>query len=159
MERFPSVQLVHVGPLGDGVGAAAQAKLAVLAARFPGRMHCPRGGAYVGGDEKALVVLAADFCLIPSRFEPCGLVDVEMGWNGALCVGHDTGGLGKMPGVYFKAQATHLGHWAAHLGDAVGRAVALAPERRAAMVAEALARRFPADEMMAAYSAAWEEVR
>lgn len=25
---------------------------------------------------------AADFCLIPSRFEPCGLVDVEMGWNG-----------------------------------------------------------------------------
>jgi hypothetical protein len=27
-----------------------------------------------------------------------GLVDIEFGWNGCLVIGHDTGGLGKMPG-------------------------------------------------------------
>lgn len=31
---------------------------------------------------------------------------------GAICIGHDTGGLGKMPGVYFKAQVCgHTLHW------------------------------------------------
>ena len=36
-------------------------------------------------------------CLcLPPRFEPCGLVDIEFGWNGALIIGHDTGGLGKV---------------------------------------------------------------
>jgi alpha-1,3-glucan synthase len=45
-----------------------------------------------------MLLAAADFCLVPSRFEPCGLVDIEFGWNGALMIGHDTGGLGKMPG-------------------------------------------------------------
>lgn len=158
MAACPSVQLVHVGPLGDGVGAQAQAKLAALADAYPGRVYAPREGHYVTGDEKAMILMGADFCLIPSRFEPCGLVDIEFGWEGALCVGHDTGGLGKMPGVYFTAQATHLSHWAAHLSAAVARAAALPKAQREAMVAEALARRFPADEMMGAYSRAWEEV-
>ena len=40
------------------------------------------------------------------RFEPCGLVDIEFGWEGALCIGHNTGGLGKMPGVYFDVQSS-----------------------------------------------------
>jgi len=53
---------------------------------------------YVAGDEKHLLLTASDFCVIPSRFEPCGLVDIEFGWNGGLIIGHDTGGLGKMPG-------------------------------------------------------------
>lgn len=53
---------------------------------------------YVAGDEKNMLLAATDFCLVPSRFEPCGLVDIEFGWNGALIIGHDTGGLGKMPG-------------------------------------------------------------
>jgi hypothetical protein len=53
---------------------------------------------YVHGDEKNMLLSATDFCIIPSRFEPCGLVDIEFGWNGALIIGHDTGGLGKMPG-------------------------------------------------------------
>ena len=63
-----------------------------------------------------------------------------------------------MPGVYFKAQATHLSHLALHLGSAVVTAAGLSPEARRDMVADALSRRFPADEMMAAYSKAWEKV-
>jgi alpha-1,3-glucan synthase len=40
----------------------------------------------------------ADFVLIPSRDERFGLVAVEFGWKGALCVGSRLGGLGLMPG-------------------------------------------------------------
>lgn len=35
---------------------------------------------------------AADFFLCPSRFEPCGLADIEFGWLGAVMIGHNTGG-------------------------------------------------------------------
>ena len=42
-------------------------------------MYCPVDH-YVAGEEKELLLQATDFCLLPSRFEPCGLVDVEFGW-------------------------------------------------------------------------------
>ena len=38
---------------------------------------------------------AADFCLMPSRDEPFGYVDVEFAWHGALLVGAQAGGLGS----------------------------------------------------------------
>ena len=41
-------------------------------------------------EEKRLLMRAADFVLLPSRFEPCGLVDVEFGWQGALGCGFAT---------------------------------------------------------------------
>ena len=46
---------------------------------------------------------ATDVCLMPSRDEPFGYVDIEFGLYGALCVGFLVGGLGKMPGVYARA--------------------------------------------------------
>ena len=49
MSRCPNVQLLHLGPLGDPLGTDAQAELADLALQYPGRMHCPREGHYVGG--------------------------------------------------------------------------------------------------------------
>lgn len=38
--------------------------------------------------------LSADFFLCPSRFEPCGLADIEFGWLGAVMIGHNTGAWG-----------------------------------------------------------------
>jgi hypothetical protein len=67
MAACPTAQLLHLGPLGDPLGTQAQADLADLSARYPGRMLCPREGRYVSGAEKALIMAAADFCLIPSR--------------------------------------------------------------------------------------------
>lgn len=61
------------------MGTAAAASLSNLAAHFSGRMFCPINR-YVAGSEKELLLRATDFCLLPSRFEPCGLVDVEFGW-------------------------------------------------------------------------------
>lgn len=55
-------------------------------------------------------------------YEPCGLVDVEAGWQGALAIAHDTGGLGKVPGgTYYAVEASHLGHLARCLEEAVDR--------------------------------------
>lgn len=61
--------------------------------------------------------------------------------------------------VYFIAQASHLSHLARKLEAAVGDAMRLSTEARAKMIAEALAKRFPAEEMMSAYGNAWAEVR
>jgi hypothetical protein len=142
-------------PAGDPVGGAAAQRLWELSAAYPNRMYCPVDH-YVSGPEKELLLQATDFCMLPSRFEPCGLVDVEFAWvgglrrsaqftgmrlpsfvhtsyiiqqrsymqaatsyglqwrwshngadcacacvclqNGSIIIGHDTGGLGKMPG-------------------------------------------------------------
>ena len=43
-----------------------------------------------------LMLAGGDFCLIPSRFEPCGLVDYEASLLGTLVVGRQTGGLAKV---------------------------------------------------------------
>jgi glycogen synthase len=93
MEDIPKVQLICVGPIGDLSGAKAQAELEAVAELFPGRMWCPRNR-YVTGELRELLWHASDWCLCPSRFEPCGLVDIEFGWNGALIIGHNTGGRG-----------------------------------------------------------------
>jgi starch synthase len=39
------------------------------------------------------IVAASDFCLMPSRFEPCGLVQMQAQRYGALPIAHATGGL------------------------------------------------------------------
>ncbi|KAF6252281.1 hypothetical protein COO60DRAFT_1644178 [Scenedesmus sp. NREL 46B-D3] len=156
LARYPLLQLVVVGPAGDPIGTAAAARLSALSGSFPGRMFCPLDR-YVAGGEKELLLRSTDFCLLPSRFEPCGLVDIEFGWNGSVIIGHDTGGLGKMPGVYFTAQASHLAHLARKFEAAFDEAMALSVSARHDMTAQALARRFPVDEMMAAYADTWQQ--
>jgi glycogen synthase len=64
---------------GDPVGGAAAQRLWELSAAYPDRMYCPVDH-YVSGPEKELLLQATDFCMLPSRFEPCGLVDVEFAW-------------------------------------------------------------------------------
>ncbi len=97
-ERFLAqhlqAQLICIGLIGDNWGAKAQAKLEQLPPRFPGRVWCPRNQ-YAGSDIRDLLWQGADWALCPSRFEPCGLVDIEFGWNGALIIGHNTGVQGR----------------------------------------------------------------
>lgn len=66
---------------GDPVGGAAAQCLWELSAAYADRMYCPVDH-YVSGPEKELLLQATDFCMLPSRFEPCGLVDVEFAWVG-----------------------------------------------------------------------------
>ena len=75
--------------LGDGERAIAVA-LAAAARRFPRRVHTT-----LAWDERAArrLYAAADCVLVPSRFEPCGLVQLTGQRYGTLPVAHKTGGL------------------------------------------------------------------
>jgi starch synthase len=59
------------------------------------RIHPDRVGVYIGFNEPLshLVVAGSDLLLVPSRYEPCGLVQMHAMRYGTLPVVHRTGGL------------------------------------------------------------------
>jgi starch synthase len=77
--------------IGRGEPAAEQALRALAA------VHPDAVGVRIGFDqEEARAVFAgADFLLMPSRFEPCGLSQMYAQRFGALPIAHRTGGLGE----------------------------------------------------------------
>ena len=85
----------------------------------------------------------ADFALMPSRDEPFGLVAVEFGRKGALCIGARVGGLGQMPGWWFTIESTTTKHVIQQFKIACQGALASKPEVRAIMRARAAKQRFP----------------
>jgi starch synthase len=109
--------------LGDGERAIADSLLAA-ARRFPGRVH-----ASVSYDERAArrLYAAADAVLVPSRFEPCGLVQLTAQRYGALPVAHRTGGL---------ADTIRDGETGILFAPLTSAALIAAAERAAKLVAE-----------------------
>ena len=59
------------------------------------RSHRDHIGLLIGFNEPMArrIVAASDFCLMPSRFEPCGLTQMQAQRYGALPIAHRTGGL------------------------------------------------------------------
>lgn len=87
MERHSHVQLICVGPVIDLYGKFAAIKLERMMKVYPGRV-------FSNPEFMALppyVFSGADFALMPSRDEPFGLVAVEFGRKGVLCVGESSG--------------------------------------------------------------------
>ena len=84
-----------VGPIGDEYGEQAKHSLEMVSKAFPGRIW-NAAGKYIMGNDKEQLCMAADFFFCPSRFEPCGLADIEFGWLGAVMIGHNTGELHAM---------------------------------------------------------------
>lgn len=84
VERGASLAL-----LGDGDPVLAE-RLRVAARRFPGRVAVS-----IGWDEALArrLYAGADCVLVPSRFEPCGLVQLVAQRYGTLPVAHRVGGL------------------------------------------------------------------
>ncbi len=78
-----------VALLGEGELGIANA-LRAAASRFPGRVK-----AIIGWDESTArrLYASADGVLVPSRFEPCGLVQLTAQRYGALPIAHRVGGL------------------------------------------------------------------
>mmetsp|Transcript_159747 Transcript_159747/g.512567 ORF Transcript_159747/g.512567 Transcript_159747/m.512567 type:complete len:3105 (+) Transcript_159747:145-9459(+) len=100
LNSHPEVQIVLAGPPDDACGLYAQELLAPMAPLFPGRLFvCPEFFALPGEFRRG-----AHLCFAPSCSEPFGYVDVEFGLLGVPSVGCAIGGLGKMPGVYFRQQ-------------------------------------------------------
>jgi len=100
LRSHPEVQIVLAGPPDDACGLYAEELLAPLGPRFPGRLFvCTEFFAL-----PAELRRGAHLCFAPSCSEPFGYVDVEFGLLGVPSVGCAIGGLGKMPGVYFRQQ-------------------------------------------------------
>lgn len=139
MEHNPKVQLICVGPVIDLYGKFAALKFARMMEVYPGRV-------YSKPEFTALppyIFSGADFALMPSRDEPFGLVAVEFGRKGALCVGARVGGLGQMPGWWFTIESTTTKHVIQQFKIACQGALASKPDVRAIMRARAAKQRFP----------------
>ncbi|MCB0191413.1 MAG: glycogen/starch synthase [Anaerolineae bacterium] len=80
-------------PDGDGAGQATEAAFFNIAALYPNRVYFNNG---FNVPLSKLILAGGDFTLIPSRFEPCGLVDYEASLVGNIVIGRATGGLTKV---------------------------------------------------------------
>ena len=83
MERYSRVQLICVGPVIDLYGKFAAIKLAQMMKLYPERVFSQPEFTVL----PPYIFSGADFALMPSRDEPFGLVAVEFGRKGVLCVG------------------------------------------------------------------------
>uniref|UniRef100_A0A7S2NN61 Uncharacterized protein n=1 Tax=Zooxanthella nutricula TaxID=1333877 RepID=A0A7S2NN61_9DINO len=96
----PEVQIVLAGKADDACGMYAQELLAPLLHEFRGRLFLCTEFFRLSDEMRR----GAHLCFAPSCSEPFGYVDVEFGLLGVPSVGCAVGGLGKMPGVYFRQQ-------------------------------------------------------
>ena len=77
----------------DSGGKSEEARFFELAQRHPKRVYFNNT---FNLPLSKLILAGGDFSLIPSRFEPCGLVDYEASLLGNLVIGRLTGGLAKV---------------------------------------------------------------
>ncbi|KAH8908249.1 hypothetical protein BR93DRAFT_895934 [Coniochaeta sp. PMI_546] len=139
LEKYPSTQLICVGPVIDLYGKFAALKLEKLMEKYPKRV-------YSKPEFTALppyIFSGAEFALIPSRDEPFGLVAVEFGRKGALGVGARVGGLGQMPGFWYTIESTAPQHLLHQFREAIVSALESKPKTRAKMRAWSAKQRFP----------------
>jgi starch synthase len=134
--------------LGDGDPALA-ARLRAACARHP-----KRASLHVGWDEARArrLYAGADAVLVPSRFEPCGLVQLVAQRYGTLPVAHRVGGLSdtivdRESGILFAPLSAET------LIQAAARGAALAAERGPLALRRSLLR---LDVSWAAPAARWE---
>jgi starch synthase len=127
-----------------------------LAERFPDAV-----GARVGFDarEARAVFAGADFLLMPSRFEPCGLSQMFAQRFGALPIAHRTGGLAEtvehlVTGVLFDDATT------SSLEEAIDKAfdIYAAPRELQAMRRAAMAKSFDWEQSAARYAALYRRL-
>jgi glycogen synthase len=85
--------LLAAPPGGDGAAQATQGRFHLLAQTYPGQVYF---NPVFSPALSRLILAGGDFVLMPSRYEPCGLVDYEASLLGTLVIGHLTGGLAKV---------------------------------------------------------------
>jgi alpha-1,3-glucan synthase len=106
LEKYPTTQLICVGPVIDLYGRFAALKLEKLMKKYPKRVFSKPEFTQL----PPYIFSGAEFALIPSRDEPFGLVAVEFGRKGALGVGARVGGLGQMPGFWYTVESMSPSH-------------------------------------------------
>ena len=98
--RHWKLQLIVVDPVGDVFGCYTSARLTSLVQNkiFDGCIFFKPNFFRFTPDFR----LGCDLALMPSRSESFGFVDFEFAWCGCPVVGSLVGGLGKVPGWYYK---------------------------------------------------------
>lgn len=89
----PEAQLLFAGPLtaGDRAAADLAACVGYLRAKYPGRIAAHFD--YVPHSEALRIILGSTLFLMPSRFEPGGITQLEALAAGTLVVGRNVGGI------------------------------------------------------------------
>lgn len=142
LSEFPKAQLIVIGPVADAYGEYTKEKLSLVSKEpaFEGRLFVHTEFMRVPEALK----FAADFCIMPSRDEPFGYVDVEFAWHGALMVGAEAGGLGKVPGFYYLAQnRENIGRLRRELARVISKAMEAPAEQLQSMASQAFVCEFP----------------
>ncbi len=95
LELLPSVKFAILAnpPEGDKEAKGLQKKFQEMAAKHPESIFYSHA---FSQPLSRLILAGADFALMPSRFEPCGLVDYEASALGTVVIGRNTGGLSKV---------------------------------------------------------------
>ncbi len=110
-------------PEGDAGGKATEANFFRLAGLYPQRVYFNNT---FNQPLSKLILAGGDFTLIPSRFEPCGLVDYEASLVGNIVIGRAIGGLVKV------SHCAYLYEWL-DISDRGGEANAFFGQIRAAI--------------------------
>jgi starch synthase len=133
-----------------GNGDAGHERAVAEAARASSGRVAARIGFLDASARRALA--GSDLVLVPSRYEPCGLVQMYAMRHGALPVAHKTGGLAETI-LDGKTGFLFARHDKKDLLRALDRALrALAdPKRRLTMIRAAMSRDFSWDKSVAAY--------
>lgn len=139
LTKYPSTQLICIGPVIDLYGRFAALKLEKLMDMFPGRVYSKPEFTKI----PPYIHKGAEFALMPSRDEPFGLVAVEFGREGALCIGARVGGFGNMPGWWFPVESMTTEHMIKQCRRAILSALGSRQETRQAMRACCATQRFP----------------
>jgi glycogen synthase len=143
------VKFIVLASAGDDqAGQATEAAFAQYAARYPGRVYFNRAFHQA---LSRLILAGGDFCLIPSRFEPCGLVDYEASLLGNIVIGRATGGLTKV------RHCAYLYDWL-DISDRAGEAAAFFAQIAAAITTyrQHPARHSELVQMAMAIDASWQ---
>ncbi len=94
----PGIKFVILASANDPEGYQTEARFFSLAQQFPGHVYFNNT---FNPPLAKLILAGSDFCLIPSRFEPCGLVDYEASLLGSVVIGRRIGGLAKVDPVAY----------------------------------------------------------
>jgi glycogen synthase len=129
-------------PEGDAAGKGIEAHFFYLSRLYPHRVAF---NSSFNLPLSKLILAGGDFSLIPSRFEPCGLVDYESSLLGNVVIGRATGGLTKVAHCAYLYQWLDISDRAGEAGAFFGQVAAAIdtfrgnPARHGEMVRSAMA--------------------
>ncbi len=117
------VKFVILASANDPEGYRTQERFFSLVHQFPNHVYFNNT---FNLPLSKLILSGSDFCLIPSQFEPCGLVDYEASLLGTIVIGRRVGGLAKI------ADVAYLYDWL-DVGDVAGEALAFLSQLKKAV--------------------------